>query len=305
MTGVDFWRVVTLVTAVIIFFTSVRLARNVFFHYTTGITFGVFCSLLILVYVVAKMLPKKSSAVAVMVGGWGLIVYMVQHLWQNFLVVVKEHHAVVIGYVVVVGLISFAAVYRYGPLTDQRSVNLVQWGMQLSALLALFMCSQYREATLGIAIVMVSCYAVPERWKAKLRTFWVRRFPPKVRRLTEEEYLQQANVETRRALEDLREFCRSPKCDKWNVVSKLNTPHRFVEFVGARNSRQRGTSNKAQKQRFAEFVEGGSHLDDEAILAYESNDLRPPRDEDNDDLYMTTDSDGDLDNQIDENGEMT
>lgn len=60
--------------------------------------------------------------------------------------------------------------------------------------------------------------------------------------------------------------------------------------------------------RFAEFVEGGSHLDDEAILAYESNDLRIPRDNDDDsNLYMTTDSedDGDLDNELDENGEMT
>lgn len=76
------------------------------------------------------------------------------------------------GYVVVVGLVSFATVYRYGPLTDQRSINLVQWGMQLSALLALFLCSQYREATLGIVIVMVSCYSIPDTWKAKLRTFW-------------------------------------------------------------------------------------------------------------------------------------
>lgn len=41
--------------------------------------------------------------------------------------------------------------------------------------------------------------------------------------------------------------------------------------------------------RFAEFVEGGSHLDDEAILAYESNHLTPLRDED----LMTTDEDDD------------
>lgn len=55
-----------------------------------------------------------------------------------------------------------------------------------------------------------------------------RRFPPKVRRLTEEEYIQQGNFETRKALEELRNFCHSPQCDAWKTVSRLRSPQRSV-----------------------------------------------------------------------------
>lgn len=46
--------------------------------------------------------------------------------------------------------------------------------------------------------------------------------------------------------------------------------------------------------RFAEFVEGGSHLDDDMILAYESNHLTPTR-LDDEELFLTTDSEEDAD----------
>ncbi|XP_069988932.1 nuclear envelope integral membrane protein isoform X1 [Penaeus vannamei] len=291
---VDFWRVTMLLSAVVLFFMARHLAKNVFFHYTTGITFGVFGSLLILVYILARLIPKKSGAVTVMVGGWGLAVYLIQYLWQNMVTVIKENHAIAVGYVVVAGLISFAIVYRYGPLTDQRSINLVQWAMQMVAIIVVFLSSQYREATLGLVIVMLSYHNVPDKWKAKALTYWRRRFPPKVRPLTEEEYIQQANVETRKALEELRSFCRSPDCDAWKTVSRLKSPQRFVEFVGKPQKRISSTSKKANRERFAEFVEGGSHLDDDMILAYESNHLTPTR-LDDEEMFLTTDSEEDAD----------
>ncbi|XP_068223073.1 nuclear envelope integral membrane protein isoform X2 [Palaemon carinicauda] len=261
---VDFWRVVLMTGAVVLFFAASHLAKNIFFHYTTGIALGILGSLIIIIMYIRRFIPTKSAAFSVMVGGWGLFIYLVQYIWQNFVELIKEYQAIAIGYVIVAGLISFAVVYRCGPLTDQRSVNLVQWAMQLGSLVAVFFSSQYREATLGLVIIMISYYSIPSKWKAKARTYWRRRFPPKVRRLTEEEYIQQGNVETRKALDELREYCRSPDCNAWKTVSRLKTP-----------------------TRFAEFVEGGSHLDDDAILSYESNHVTPVRDED--DLYLTTD----------------
>ena len=56
-----------------------------------------------------------------------------------------------------------------------------------------------------------------------------RLFPPRHRFLTEEEYLQQGEVETRNALKDLREYCRSPDCNAWKVVSRLKSPARSVQ----------------------------------------------------------------------------
>lgn len=47
---------------------------------------------------------------------------------------------------------------------------------------------------------------------------------PKLKLLSEDEYIQQALIETPRALEELRKYCQSPNCDSWKVVSKLHDP---------------------------------------------------------------------------------
>ncbi|KFO10470.1 Transmembrane protein 194A, partial [Balearica regulorum gibbericeps] len=54
--------------------------------------------------------------------------------------------------------------------------------------------------------------------------------PPRL--LTEEEYRVQGEVETRKALEELRSYCRSPDFPAWTVVSRIQSPKRFADFVG-------------------------------------------------------------------------
>ncbi|CAL4099325.1 unnamed protein product, partial [Meganyctiphanes norvegica] len=298
---IDFWRVACLGLALLLFFTAPHLAKNAFFHYTTGVTVGICGSLLIIVYIISRYIPKKTGAATVLVGGWGLVVYAFQYFWANFINLIKEHQTVVVGYVLVAGLLSFALVYRYGPLTDKRSINLVQWAMQLVAVLAIFLSSQYREATLGIVLVIVTYHNVPSKLKSWLRTRWRRYFPPKTRLLTEEEYIQQANIETRKALEELRVYCQSPKCNSWKTVSRLNTPQRYAELVGKQVQRERPQAEPiGRRERFAEFVEGGSHLDDSEILSYEANNFTPPRGNNDirerqnlEQMYLTTDDEED------------
>lgn len=48
--------------------------------------------------------------------------------------------------------------------------------------------------------------------------------PPRL--LTEEEYRIQGEVETRKALEKLREYCNSPDCSAWKTVSRIQSPKR-------------------------------------------------------------------------------
>ena len=52
-------------------------------------------------------------------------------------------------------------------------------------------------------------------------------FPPKHKFLSQEEYAIQGTEETNRALEDLREYCNSPDCNAWKVVSRLKHPSRY------------------------------------------------------------------------------
>lgn len=48
--------------------------------------------------------------------------------------------------------------------------------------------------------------------------------PPRL--LTEEEYRIQGEVETRKALEELRNYCRSPDFSAWTAVSRIQSPKR-------------------------------------------------------------------------------
>lgn len=48
--------------------------------------------------------------------------------------------------------------------------------------------------------------------------------PPRL--LTEEEYRIQGEVETQKALQELREFCNSPECSAWKTISRIHSPKR-------------------------------------------------------------------------------
>lgn len=54
--------------------------------------------------------------------------------------------------------------------------------------------------------------------------------PPRL--LTEEEYRIQGKVETCKALEKLRNYCRSPDFSAWTTVSRIQSPKRFADFMG-------------------------------------------------------------------------
>ena len=62
-------------------------------------------------------------------------------------------------------------------------------------------------------------------------TLWncrFQRFHPKVRLLSEDEYFEQSRLETRKALDDLRQFSRSPDCNAWKTMSRLKDPLRYL-----------------------------------------------------------------------------
>lgn len=60
------------------------------------------------------------------------------------------------------------------------------------------------------------------------QSFRYRLFPPKVKLLTELEFIEQGHVETKKALEDLRKYCSSPDCNVWKTVTRLKDPIRYL-----------------------------------------------------------------------------
>ena len=40
---------------------------------------------------------QKTGAATILIGGWGLVLYVLQYMWQNCLTILKEYHTVAVG----------------------------------------------------------------------------------------------------------------------------------------------------------------------------------------------------------------
>ena len=257
---VDYWLALLLAAGLALFVAAEPLSTNVVFHYSSGVAIGMFGAILVAVFILSRMLPRRGSALAFLFTGWSLALYLLQYVLENLRQHLIRYRAYVLGYLAVSGLLSFAICYWYGPVKDRRSQTLIKWFLQLVGLGCVYMSSSMSEASMALVLLLIGWQALPASVGVRLRAALRRRlFRPRPRKLlTEQEYLEQSSVATRRALQELREYCRSPECDAWRTVSRLRTP-----------------------TRFADFVEGASHLSDDEVLEYE---LEPttllPRDDD-------------------------
>ncbi|NXI36660.1 NEMP1 protein, partial [Galbula dea] len=226
----------------LLFFCGDTLSRSQFFYYSAGISFGLLTSLLILVYVMSKILPRKSPVYLLLVGGWSFSLYLLQLIFKNLREICKSYWQYLLGYLLLVGFVSFGVCYRYGPLENERSINLLSWALQLLGLLLMYSGIQVHHVAL-VLVVIAFCTKnldYPLRWVfaayrkgRSVKLMLSARHRPRIPRLlTEEEYRIQGEVETRRALENLRRYCRSPDLPVWSVVSRIQSPKRFADFVG-------------------------------------------------------------------------
>lgn len=244
----DFWKVLQMMVGLFIFSFAAKLSQNSLFYYITGILIGICTSFMLLIYLAGKLFPKRPMMYGVLIGGWTIGIYIIQRLWENVQLILVTYQSYVFWYILVTGTISFVFCYRFGPPKNKRSKDLIKWGLQLIALVLIYFSSQFEEASAAIIIITFVTHYFPRSWLRKIRSAYLRKFPPKVRFLTNEEYYEQGVKETTKALDELRQFCSSPECKQWQVMRKLKDP-----------------------LRFAEFVEGESHLRDDEILKYESS----------------------------------
>ncbi|XP_067320336.1 nuclear envelope integral membrane protein 1 isoform X1 [Anolis sagrei] len=226
--------VVTFV-GLLLYFCSDLMSRSSLFYYSAGTSIGVLGSLLIAIYVVSRLVPKKSPIYLMFVGGWSFSVYLIQLVFRNLQEICRSYWEYLLGYLVIAGCISFAVCYKYGPLENERSINLLTWGLQLLGLLLLYLSIQIPQISIGL-IVIAFCtknleYPVIWAYAVYRKVFTATAKPSPPRLLTEEEYRIQGEIETRKALEELREYCSSPEFSAWKAVSRIKSPKRFADFV--------------------------------------------------------------------------
>ncbi|KAG9333977.1 hypothetical protein JZ751_009293 [Albula glossodonta] len=249
----DIYLFLVFLSGLLLFIYADTLSRSQVFYYSAGMSTGMIASLIILIFIMARLLPKKSPFYVLIVGGWSFSVYLIQLVFRNLQLILKEHWHLAIGYIAVVGFVSFAVCYRHGPLVEERSINILSWTLQLFGLLLMYAGIQVQQVALAI-IVAAFCAKNLDR----LRPNWCRKVEPR-RLLTEEEYQRQGEEETQRALLELRQYCSSPEFHTWKTVSRLQSPKRFADFMeGSPHLMANEVSIHAQ-----EYGVGGSFFEDE------------------------------------------
>ncbi|XP_021504950.1 nuclear envelope integral membrane protein 2 [Meriones unguiculatus] len=233
---VDFKLFLVFVTGIFLFFYAKTLSQSSVFYYSAGTMLGVVMTLVFVLLMVKRHIPKYSTFGALMVGCWFASVYVVCRLMEDLKQLWCGNRMYVLGYVLVVGLFSFAACYSHGPLTDDGSRGLLMWTLRLLSLLLVYT---------GVAVPQFACAAMVllmfsrslhyplralsyMRWKIRP---WFTTEPPVVRYLSDDEYREQTEAETARALEELRQACCRPDFPSWLAVSRLQAPKKFADFV--------------------------------------------------------------------------
>nr|DBA20107.1 TPA: hypothetical protein GDO54_015837 [Pyxicephalus adspersus] len=161
-----------------------------------------------------------------------LTAYAVHLFKENIHWIWADNKHYVMGYFITVGLMSFLTCYRHGPLSSERSIALFTWTIQIIACFLIYFGLAISEVALAIIAGLFSFKGLYYSLKVLhyLKRLIIRR-KPVVKLLTEEEYREQAEIETAKALEELRDFCYSPDFDSWLAISRLSSPKRFAEFI--------------------------------------------------------------------------
>ncbi|KAH8369107.1 hypothetical protein KR009_001263, partial [Drosophila setifemur] len=226
---VDLMRLVQLAVGVILFWGSRRLARNAAFYYLAGGSVGIFASALVIIYFTSKLFPRRPMMYGVLVGGWTIGFYVIKQLTDNIRTIVLTYRDYVVWYLVVTGLVSFFVCYRLGPPKNPRSQTIIMWVLQAIGVALMYFSSWHTSAVIFLVVVLFAGLYFPKSLIGK--RVYRRRFPPKRRFLTQEEFYDQSAIETAKSLAALRTFVNSPECKQWSVMANLRNPMRFATFA--------------------------------------------------------------------------
>nr|XP_008102982.1 PREDICTED: nuclear envelope integral membrane protein 2 isoform X2 [Anolis carolinensis] len=129
-----------------------NLSRSVAFYYSAGVALGVFATLVFLLLMLKRFIPKLSTFWILMSGCWFSSLYFL-YTWKEDLKALWHNSSYyIMGYILIVGLASFAICYTHGPPSSEKSRNLLMWTLQLLGLILVYFGSaipQVASATIA------------------------------------------------------------------------------------------------------------------------------------------------------------
>ncbi|KYN34913.1 hypothetical protein ALC56_10881 [Trachymyrmex septentrionalis] len=257
-TRINVWRLTLMVTGIIIFWCAKILSRNSLFYYACGIILGVSLSIIILIYVAGKLIPRGKTMYVIFAASMSL--YIAKTLWENMQLIIMQYREWVMWYVLVTSLISFVICYRFGPVTNTRTKQIIEWFLQLVGLALIYHSSHFHEASFSCCIIVIFFYNFPKTAFGRAKRQHV--FPEKRKLINEDQYRQEGIRQTRKALKGLQNYCSSPECNPWKTVLKLKDPIRFARFMEG-ESHLLEDEIEEHEEETSKILEKGEYTDDD------------------------------------------
>ncbi|XP_018348452.1 PREDICTED: nuclear envelope integral membrane protein 1 isoform X1 [Trachymyrmex septentrionalis] len=259
-TRINVWRLTLMVTGIIIFWCAKILSRNSLFYYACGIILGVSLSIIILIYVAGKLIPRGKTMYVIFAASMSL--YIAKTLWENMQLIIMQYREWVMWYVLVTSLISFVICYRFGPVTNTRTKQIIEWFLQLVGLALIYHSSHFHEASFSCCIIVIFFYNFPKTAFGRAKRYWQHVFPEKRKLINEDQYRQEGIRQTRKALKGLQNYCSSPECNPWKTVLKLKDPIRFARFMEG-ESHLLEDEIEEHEEETSKILEKGEYTDDD------------------------------------------
>ncbi|XP_072903083.1 nuclear envelope integral membrane protein 2 [Hemitrygon akajei] len=253
------------VTGIILFVFARPISRSELFYYCGGVTLGIF-AVLVLIVLVCRRWMQTRTFVYLMIGSGSVSLSVIYLSVLNL----SQYRHYLYGYILVLGCLSYIICYNHGPLSDERSINLLMWTLQLAALLMIYLGVTFSQCAYSVIVVLLCAhnfhhavnliYCVCRKIKRLIKK-------PQFHFITEEEYREQTEIETKNALEELRQCCRSKDFPAWEIVAKIKSPKKMADFIlGASHLTHEEVWNHEQH-----YGIGGAFLEAQLFATEEDN----------------------------------
>uniref|UniRef100_UPI00398F64EB nuclear envelope integral membrane protein 1a-like n=1 Tax=Pristiophorus japonicus TaxID=55135 RepID=UPI00398F64EB len=252
---------------IILFLYARSISRSELFYYSAGVTLGIFATLVLILLVCRKLLQTRTFLL-LLIGSWSVSLFLIYLAVLNL----SQYRKYLFGYLFVVGCLSYVICYRHGPLSNERSMTLLTWTLQLVALVLIYRGVTFSQCAYAVIIILLCasnlhhpvhfiCYIY-----RKIKQFFKK---PRVHFITEDEYREQTETETIKALEELRRYCKGQDFPAWEIVSKISFPKRLADFIlGASHLTHEEVQDYEQQ-----YGIGGSFLEAQLFVTEANNDL--------------------------------
>lgn len=129
-----------------------------------------------------------------LIGGGSIVLYLLRAAWENMYSILREYNYYVFGYLALSSIVSFAFCYRLGPVTNERTINLLQWSVQVLvtkifqseyfyflffslfckffSLLMVEESSEHKEAAMATIVIIIIVHNFPKSFTGHLSTIW-------------------------------------------------------------------------------------------------------------------------------------